>query len=127
MVTLRVQDDGIAAFVGNGEITSGDIVDVYVDYLDRGPARLALWDLSSARVEKIDGLGVQSLARCLADLGLQRRRRGKTAIACDRDVDFGLARMLAAYLFLEGLRVQVQVFRDSHSARAWLTDAVIDA
>jgi len=127
VVDLCVKDDGIAAFVGNGEIISGEIVDVYADYLDRGPTRLALWDLSSARVAKIDGPGVQSLARCLADMGIQRRRRGKTAIECDRDVDFGLARMLAAYLFLEGLAVQVQVFWDSDSARAWLNGAVIDA
>ena len=126
VVDLCVKDDGIAAFVGHGEVTPGEILDVYTDFLNGRPGRLALWDLSSATMARIDSEGIRDLAKRVAQLGSGRRDGGKAAIACGKAVDFGLARMLATYLSLDGLPVEIGVFADSDSARAWLTDEVID-
>jgi hypothetical protein len=112
--------------VGHGEVTPGEILAVYADFLGGRPGRLALWDLSSATVAKIDSEGIRDLAKCMAQMGSGRRHGGKTAIACSRPLDFGLARMLATYLSLDGLPVEIEVFRHLDSARAWLTDEVID-
>ena len=54
---------------------------MYADFLSGRPGRLALWDLSSATVAKIDSEGIRDLAKCMAQMGSGRRHGGKTAIA----------------------------------------------
>jgi hypothetical protein len=125
VVSFAVQDNGIGAFVGEGEVNPAELLGAYSDFLTGGPTPLTLWDLSSATIAGIDSESLRDLARCIAQMG-EGRHGGKTAIAVGRAVDFGLARMLEAFLSFERFPVKVAVFPDSHSARAWLTHEVID-
>jgi hypothetical protein len=125
MVSLFVQNDQFATFVGQGEVNPGELLGAYSDFLNGGPTRLALWDLSSATLARIDSPSIQDLAKCMAQMA-KGRHVGKAAVACSRAVDFGLARMLTTYLSIEEFPAQVAAFQDAESARAWLTNEVID-
>jgi hypothetical protein len=39
---------------------------------------------------------------------------------CTRDLEFGMARMLAIFLSMEEYSLEVQVFRSVRDAKAWL-------
>ena len=52
MVKLFVQEDGLSTFVGQAEVSPGEILGAYSVFLKSGPTRLVLWDLSSATLAR---------------------------------------------------------------------------
>lgn len=120
MVELVAQDNQLATFVARGQLTPEDVVAVYTDFINLAPAPCVLWDLSSANLDAFDTRGIWDLAQRVARMGKDRRFGGKTALVCTRDLEFGIARMLAIFLAMERYAVNVQVFRSAKEAEAWL-------
>jgi hypothetical protein len=121
MVELKERSADITTFVAAGDLRPHELLDAYRAFLDSAPTPLALIDLSSASLARIDAESMRQLARRTAELGKQRHVRGKAAIVCGRDVDFGMARMFSTLASLEGHPIQFAVFPGPNSARAWLT------
>jgi hypothetical protein len=120
MVELKERSADLTTFVAVGELSPDVLLEAYRTFLDSAPTPLAIVDLSSATLARIDAEGMRQLARRTAQLGKRRRVRGKAAIVCRRDVDFGMARMFSTLASLEGHPVEFAVFPGPHSARAWL-------
>jgi hypothetical protein len=120
VVELKEGRAEIARFVAVGELSPDEILEAHRTFLDSAPRVLALVDLSSATLARIDGESMRQLARRAAQLGNHRHARGRVAIVCARDVDFGMARMFSTYASLYCHPVRFEVFPGPDSARAWL-------
>jgi hypothetical protein len=120
---MRLVERGaeISTYVGQGELSPNELFEAYSALLDSAPTSLALVDLSSATLARIDAESMQQLARRVAQLGKERGTHGKAAIVCSRDVDFGMARMFSTLVALEDDAVQFAVFPGLNSARVWLS------
>jgi len=120
MMRLVAQDAELSTFVAQGALSPDEILKAYSVVLNSSPTRLTLLDLSSASLAHISGDSMRELARRVAELGKKRRKAGRTAIVCSRDVDFGMARMFSTLASLEGHPLKFAVFPGPNSARAWL-------
>jgi hypothetical protein len=126
MVTLVEKTAELSRFVGSGELSPGELLDTYTTFLDSSPTPLALVDLTQASLQRISGESMRLLARRVTELGKGCRPRGKTAIVCGREVDFGMARMFATLASIEGHPVRFAAFLTLHSAKAWLAGEGVD-
>jgi hypothetical protein len=106
----------------SGEVTVPELLAAYSDFLtaDAGTSPNVLWDFSAASMAALSAGAIRDLASGLVQAGRGRRRPGRSALLCSREVDFGLARMLALLVEDQGLPVELRVFRDRDVARAWL-------
>jgi hypothetical protein len=120
MVELKERSADRTTFVAVGKVSPSELFEAYCAFLDSGPTPLTVVDLSSATLAGIDAESMRELARRVAQLGKQRHVRGKAAIVCSRDVDFGMARMFSTLASLEGHPMEFAVFPGLNSARAWL-------
>jgi hypothetical protein len=126
MVQLEERGADLATFVAVGDLGPDELFDAHRALVESAPTLLALVDLSSATLSRIDGRAMRQLAWRTAQLGKQRRARGRVALVCVRDVDFGMARMFSMLASIEGHPVRFEVFPGPHSARAWLAGEVED-
>jgi hypothetical protein len=110
----------VETLVAVGELSADEILEAHRTFLDSAPKVRALLDLSSATLAGIDGESMREVARRAAQLGNRSHVRGRIAIVCARDVDFGMARMFSTYASLYSHPVHFEVFPGAHSARAWL-------
>jgi deoxyribodipyrimidine photolyase len=114
MVELKERSADLSTFVAVGELSPEELFETYRAFVDSAPTSLAT-------LARIDAESMRQLARRTAALGMQRRIRGRAAIVCARDVDFGMARMFSTLASLVGHPIQFAVFPGPNSARAWLT------
>jgi hypothetical protein len=124
MVRLQSREVGdaqISTFVAHGQLTPADVLAAYDDFLRGAPTRLVLWDLTSATVTTITSGELRDMAKRLTQLAAECPTPGKTAIVCGPQVNFGMARMLEAFLSMERFPGGLEVSSDPHSALAWLT------
>jgi hypothetical protein len=119
---MVVKDDAdLTTFVAKGEMSAEDVFLAFSHFLDAGPTRLTLWDLSSADLGVVDTDSIKVLASRVALAARGRRPPGRTAVVCGRSVDFRKVHLLAAYLSIEGYPVDVATFTEIDAARAWLS------
>jgi hypothetical protein len=123
MVTVLPQEDEMSLVVAQGELDVDQLIAAYGEYLGGNPALLTLWDLSSASLRQIDVVDLRTLAQRVAEEGKGvRSRRARSAVVCARAVDYGLIRVLLAYLVVESYPVRIAVFMNRDEAKAWLRD-----
>jgi hypothetical protein len=120
MVELTAQDDQLSTFLARGQLTSDELAAAYADFVRSAPTPYELWDLSSASLAALHTEGIHRLAQQLAEMAKDRGKGGKSALVCTRDLEFGMARMLAIFLSMEEYSLEVQVFRSVRDAKAWL-------
>lgn len=122
MVHLKVGAEITIIAAATQVVEPSELLTAYVDFLDAGETTSpnVLWDFSSATLTKLSSDAIRELAADVIRVGHGRRRPGKSALVCVRDVDFGLARMLVILISDQGLPVQFQVFHDVGDAKAWL-------
>ena len=77
------------------------------------------WDLRRGGVAHLSTDELQQIARFLSEKRADLRRF-RVALLVGREVDYGVLRMLGAFLSDEPL--EDQVFRDAEAAWAWLTE-----
>ena len=107
-----------------GEVTDGQIVERYVDFLrdvEWASTVHELSDVSDADLRLVTVEGITKLAElteaAYIDAGVSEY---KTAVYSPKDLPFGLARMYEA--LTTNSPESVQVFRDREEALRWLTD-----
>ncbi len=113
-------DDGLIALRLSGEYAPTEIKSALLDALDDprlpGDAQL-LFDLRESRsIQDRTADDVRDMARFLAAHG--QRFGNRVAMVTNGDLAFGLMRLGAVTAQSGG--VEAEVFRDIHSARAWL-------
>lgn len=120
MVEMLHSEAGLTTFVATGQVTARELFAAYAEFLAESPTPLVLWDLTDATLAYVQAPDVRHLARDLARIDIGRRLKGKSALLCSRQVDFGIARMLQTYLELESYGAHVVAFTDRARALDWL-------
>lgn len=89
------------------------------------PPKMRLWDVTGAVAPDAEDFAEQ-----LRKFSIYSTERGKSengarvAVVSLDDVQFGLARMSASLAAVNQATYPVKIFRDSDSAKAWLSEAV---
>jgi hypothetical protein len=78
-----------------------------------------LWDLREGAVADFSAADLQEIAS-FNDEKRPELPRSRVAVLVDREVDYGVMRMLGA--FLPGQKVENQVFREEAAAWRWLAE-----
>jgi len=114
----------LTTLTATGGITVEDIMAVVKGFKDDLPEKNILWDFSEAypddRFDAADMDRIASLAK--NNLNLRKQPDGKTAYVATSDFVFGITRMYASYLELQGPSHDIQVFRSLDEAYAWLAE-----
>jgi hypothetical protein len=111
-------------FVVDGDVDAGEWLGVYESFVKTEPGGHALWDLTEGSLNVLSSADVRELARRVCDLRDKEHAAGRFALVCPRDVDFGIGRMLVIYAGCTDHQSPLQVFRDSDTARRWLSGSV---
>jgi hypothetical protein len=121
MVQLRTGAE-LTVALASGEVAAAEVLATYRLFLEAGEGTSpnVLWDFSAATMVAVSSAEIRALAAEIVSAGRDRRRPGRTALVCPRDVDFGLARMLTLLVADHGLPVELCVFRERAEAIAWL-------
>lgn len=105
-----------------GTLHAADVIDASEQTLQQLPFRIgmhAIWDISNA---DISHLGRGDMLAVVDHIQNNTDKRGsgyKIAIAADRDISFGIARMFA--ILCDGLPFSIAVFRSMELARNWIS------
>jgi hypothetical protein len=114
----------LTTLTATGGITVEDIMAVVKGFKDDLPEKNILWDFSEAYpddpFDAADMDRIASLAK--NNLNLRKQPDGKTAYVATSDFVFGITRMYASYLELQGPSHDIQVFRSLDEAYAWLAE-----
>jgi hypothetical protein len=121
MVRYSARRGDLSEFVLTGAVAIREWMDAYEAFLDE-PTPLVLWDLTAATLGKTDAREVQVSARRLGCRSAGRPSPRRSALLCRRDVDFGVARQLAAFAEFERCPTLVGVFRNRDEACDWLAE-----
>jgi hypothetical protein len=116
-------DTNTTVFRVTGEADVDRIVTEIIEFLVTAPTRLAIWDLSDASLRGMNASDLREIVRRAGPF-TGSRAGGRTAIITGNDLDFGLSRMFATFADLHEIPFEICVFRDSQSARAWLSELV---
>ena len=122
-IELAQRDSDCCRFVVSGELDATEWLGAYEAFAQTEPSGHVLLDLTSARLTGLSVVDVRALARRIDEVRRRQHASGRFALVCTRDVEFGIARMLVAYADCDERADSMQVFRDSHSALRWLSNA----
>jgi len=102
-----------------GDVDAGQVLSQIITFLTGEPTRLVLWDIRAGSLAGISREDLQMIVKRGAPYS-DRRRGGRTAVICSKEVDIGLSRMFAIFASLEHIPFEMNVFRDIGKAREWL-------
>ena len=104
---------------GRGDLVASDVTvaaaQIYGDPQFQ-PGMSTMWDVRGAR-PTVDAGQVRGVVSFVS-AHVEQRGRGRCAVVTGREVDFGMARM--ASVFMEGIGIDLRVFRDLDGAQSWL-------
>ncbi|MEN8245590.1 MAG: hypothetical protein ABFS43_11890, partial [Thermodesulfobacteriota bacterium] len=110
----------LTTFICNDDLSFHEIVEILIRFyrgIDNPPTKRVLWNLSDASMGSLSMEEIRQIANLSID-NEEIMRDGKTAIVAPRDIDFGLARVLAAWT--TGSHSDLMVFRTLNEATEWL-------
>jgi len=115
------ETSGIIVVTAEGDLTAEDVRDGLVGVWERPEfathARV-LWDLRNANAADLPSGDLRSIA-AFESKERPEHPRARLAFVVQRDVEFGLARMVG--VFSEDPHIDQSVFRDRDEAERWLT------
>ena len=122
LVTVKTTVDEskrLTTHAATGELTFPEILETVQAFYENQPTENQLWDLRNASTAGITAEQIQDLA----DIGKRHgelRTGGKTAIVVSTDADFGLSRVLEAFIEIQEVPFSVMGFRSIDKALEWL-------
>ena len=102
-----------------GEVTGEQVLSQLITSLTGKPTHLVLWDIREGTLADLSNSDVQMVVKKGAPFA-DRRKGGRTAIVCSKEVDYGISRMIKTIASLGHVPVEFEVFRDIEGAREWL-------
>ncbi|MEQ8954887.1 MAG: hypothetical protein RL120_12210 [Gammaproteobacteria bacterium] len=100
-----------------GELNSGELKQVMLDYYAGGPTRLILMDFSEGHWPKIS---MDGYIRESQNSEQYSRPGGRTALLFSNQSDFGIGRLLETYFGLTATMTELNCFMAEDDARKWL-------
>ena len=111
----------LATFTVTGSITLDEARDIVERFYNR-PTKNVLWDLISASELNFRLDEVREIASYPKRVENNVRINGKTAIAAQKDLIYGLGRMFQSFSEMNRVPFEVMIFRTIAEAKAWLED-----
>jgi hypothetical protein len=101
------------------EVNAEQLLAEILGFLTGEPTQLVLWDITAGSLVRITARDLRMIAQ-KATKHADRRKGGRTAIACSTEVDFGMSRMFQAFAELLQAPVEFNVSKDIRDAKQWL-------
>lgn len=120
-IKLTHAEHGRSRFAVAGDVDPAEWLSAYETFVQADARADVLWDLTDGSLNVLSAADVRDLARRLCDVRERERATGRFAIACPRDVNFGIGRMLVIYAGCADAASPLQVFRDADTAWRWLS------
>jgi len=121
MVRLTEADDArLTLVVASGDLQPAEVVLALSTAVEAHAQRPVMWDMTAARLSSLSSDDVRRVAQQALGSLATLCACGQAALVCSEDADFGVARMLATYVSLEGCPLQIGVFRGTDEAKRWL-------
>jgi hypothetical protein len=105
-----------------GEVNAEQVANQIISFLTREPTKLVLWDFTEGSLASLSSKDLQMIIQRGAQFA-DRRKGGRTAIACSREVDYGLSRMFQTFASLQHIPFEINVFRNLEEAVEWLNQS----
>ena len=109
----------LTILIFSGEVTLTEFINTLHTYIDNKPTTYEIYDLRDLSGDRFSADEIKELARFLSKSVPKRPSGGKTAVIVDRDIDFGLSRMISMMMD-QLVQYQIEVFRSVDDAYAWL-------
>ena len=123
MPIILEKDDSrdLTTFTLTGEMTLDELLTALASYGKAGPSLYELYDAREVTGQRPSFDEINKLAGYLTRFSKKRPTGSKTAIVVNKDVDYGLSRMIS--ILTETTTIyDIQVFRKMESARTWLME-----
>ncbi len=117
-VTKDIAQD-LTILTVSGMVSAKEMNVALLDFYEKGPTSLLLWDMSQSDVGKIKASDLEAFAQLSTELGGQRKG-GRTAVFAPADLQFGLARMSEILTENKSSPFELKVFRSRELAMDWL-------
>ena len=105
-----------------GKVDAKQVLSQIISFLTGEPTKFVLWDFRQGSLAGFSSADLRMIVERGAPFAASRKG-GRTAIVCATDVDYGLSRMFQAFANIQHIPFEIQVFRNTHEARKWLSDA----
>lgn len=109
----------LTIFTVEGEITFQEHKTVLEDFYKEKPTANVIWDFRLIRGKRISRDEIKVLINFIKNHG-GKRVRGKSAVVTQTDLDFGLSRMSHAYIDMERIPLEIEIFRNMEEALEWM-------
>jgi hypothetical protein len=106
-----------------GKVDAEQVLRQIISFLTGEPTQLVLWDFREGSLADLSRADLQRIVKRGAPFA-DRRKGGRTAIVCSREVDYGLSRMFQSFASVQHIPFEIKVFRDIQEARKWLSYAI---
>ena len=118
---FEVEND-LTVFTVVGEVDAEQVLSQIISFLTGEPTQLVLWDITVGSLERISSNDVRMIVERAAPFA-DRRKGGRTAIVCLRDLEYGISRMFQSFADVMQVPFEMNVFRNLEKARGWLNGA----
>ena len=115
----RVKD--ITIFNLSGEVSLEEYIQALRDYIDDNPTTYEMYDVRGLTGSRFSTDEVKRLTEFLQKRKAKRLPGSRTAIVVDRDIDFGLSRMISM-MTDHTVPYRIEVFRSMDAAKKWLNE-----
>jgi hypothetical protein len=105
-----------------GEIDAEQVVSQIISFLTGEPTQLVLWDIREGSLARLSSKDLQMIVERGAQFA-DRRKGGRTAIVCSKELDYGFSRMFQTFASLQHIPFEINVFRNLEKAREWLNQS----
>ena len=105
-----------------GEVNAEQVVSQIISFLTGEPTQLVLWDFREGSLASLSSKDLQMIVQRGAQFA-DRRKGGRTAIVCSKEVDYGLGRMFQTFASLQHIPFEINVFRNLEEAVEWLNQS----
>jgi hypothetical protein len=102
-----------------GGVDAEQVQSQIISFLTGDPTPLVLWDVRAGSLTGLSGEDIRTIIQSGAWYA-DRRKGGRTAIVCPREVDYGLGRMFESLASIYHIPFEINVFRNLGEAREWL-------
>jgi hypothetical protein len=109
----------LTVHVVSGSVTTEEVRDAAVVFLQEAPTRLSFWDFTNADFSGTQVSDLVTLFDALVPY-THRRRGGKTALLFNSTEGYGLGRLGEALAEIRSFPFEFKAFSDRKEARLWL-------
>lgn len=121
--TVNLKND-ITICIIDGKATFEESMDTMIEFY-KSPSKHFMWDLRKADLENMLTDQLERILRFVIRNQSKRPEGAKTAILVERDLEYGLSRMMLILAEMGDLnKIKLNIFRDYNNAIDWLNSEI---